>query len=54
VSERFRPRTFGLKVAAFNQRAIRVYERVGFTPVREFVQQTNGGDWAFLEMTRPA
>jgi ribosomal-protein-alanine N-acetyltransferase len=51
--ERFSPREFRLKVARFNERAIRVYERTGFSPVREFVQRTNGGEWPFVEMTRP-
>jgi ribosomal-protein-alanine N-acetyltransferase len=52
--ERFRPETFRLAVATFNRRAIRVYERAGFAPVREFDHETNGGRHRFLEMARPA
>jgi [ribosomal protein S18]-alanine N-acetyltransferase len=51
---RFEPAQFVLSVATFNRRAITVYERVGFTPVRVFMHSTNGGDWEFVEMRRPA
>jgi ribosomal-protein-alanine N-acetyltransferase len=44
---------FRLKVATFNQRAIRVYERAGFHPARIFMHTTNGGEYEFLEMTMP-
>jgi [ribosomal protein S18]-alanine N-acetyltransferase len=47
----FRPATFRLAVATFNERAIRVYERAGFHPVREYDHATNGGVHRFLEMT---
>ena len=52
--QRFRPRTFRLSVAAFNQRAILVYERAGFIRGRVFQQETNGGIYDFVEMTRLA
>jgi ribosomal-protein-alanine N-acetyltransferase len=51
---RFEPTEFVLSVATFNRRAIAVYERAGFTPVRVFMHSTNGGDWEFVEMRRPA
>jgi len=51
---RFEPADFVLSVATFNRRAITVYERAGFTPVRIFMHSTNGGDWEFVEMRRPA
>jgi [ribosomal protein S18]-alanine N-acetyltransferase len=54
AGQRFTPRRFRLSVAAFNERAIRVYERAGFTPLRTFDHATNGGIHRFLEMTRPA
>lgn len=40
-----------LEVAAFNRRAIKVYERVGFTAGRRYSQATNGGQYQFIEMT---
>jgi ribosomal-protein-alanine N-acetyltransferase len=52
--ERFRPTTFRLAVATFNERAVRVYERAGFQRVREYDHKTNGGTHRFLEMARPA
>jgi [ribosomal protein S18]-alanine N-acetyltransferase len=51
---RFRPEEFSLAVAAFNGRAITVYERVGFSRVRTYVHRTAGADWEFVEMRRPA
>jgi ribosomal-protein-alanine N-acetyltransferase len=49
---RYAPDEFTLSVASFNRRAITVYERVGFAPVRVFTHQTNGGEWEFVEMRR--
>ncbi len=51
---RFRPDRFRLAVAAFNRRAIKVYERTGFVVTRTFVHETNGGFFPFVEMERPA
>jgi ribosomal-protein-alanine N-acetyltransferase len=48
--ERFQPRTLRLAVAAFNRRAITVYERVGFAITKAFMQTTNGGVYEFVEM----
>ena len=50
AAERFRPRRFKLAVVTFNQRAITVYERVGFAITQRFVQNTNGGHYEFVEM----
>jgi len=41
-------------VAEFNQRAINVYQRVGFKVVEKFQQDTNGGTFPFLRMSAPA
>ena len=51
---RFAPRRFTLSVAAPNERAIRVYERVGFRRGEGFAQRTNGGEYPFLSMGREA
>jgi ribosomal-protein-alanine N-acetyltransferase len=50
---RFEPAEFLLAVATFNRRAITVYARAGFVPVRTYLHATNGGEWEFLEMRRP-
>jgi ribosomal-protein-alanine N-acetyltransferase len=46
----FDPREFSLAVAAFNRRAITVYERAGFSEVRRYMHHTNNADWEFVEM----
>ncbi len=48
--ERYDPDEFRLSVATFNERAISVYESLGFERVREFRQQTNGDEYPFVEM----
>lgn len=53
--EQFAPRHFRLFVLSFNKRAMRVYERAGFTRVREFVQSNPvHGELEFIEMRREA
>ena len=54
VDGRFHPARFRLAVAAFNRRAITVYERAGFRQVAEFEQRTNGGLHRFVRMERAA
>ncbi|MGH0585229.1 GNAT family N-acetyltransferase [Bacillus mycoides] len=39
-----------LSVAAFNERAIKVYKRAGFEAVGTFIQKTNGSCFEFLKM----
>lgn len=39
-----------LSVATFNSRAIRVYEKAGFSVRRTYMQETNGGHYEFVEM----
>jgi ribosomal-protein-alanine N-acetyltransferase len=52
--KKFDPATFRLSVATFNQRAIRVYEKVGFKPDGVFMTETNSGQYEFLRMVRGA
>lgn len=52
--QHFAVRTFRLSVATFNQRAIKLYAKAGFTPTRTYQQHTNGGVHEFLEMTMEA
>ena len=54
IRESCAPTTFKLQVAAFNERAIKVYERAGFQRVRDYRHKTNRGEFEFVEMSRPA
>ena len=52
--ERYDPERFELAVAAFNDRAVAVYEAVGFRCMETYSQATNGGVHEFLRMDREA
>jgi [ribosomal protein S18]-alanine N-acetyltransferase len=54
ATERYAPTRFRLYVAAFNRRAIKVYERAGFAVTRTLDRETNGGVFRFVEMEREA
>ena len=49
---RFHPRQFRLQVAAFIQRAIRLYGKLGFQTEKTFLNRTNGGEYEFVSMIR--
>ncbi len=51
VIKDFSPDTITLSVATFNQRAIKVYRRLGFKDVHTFMQATNGSTYEFLKMS---
>lgn len=50
--ERYAPSLFRLYVVDWNERARRVYERVGFEPVGSVPASGQRGSHAFIEMTR--
>jgi ribosomal-protein-alanine N-acetyltransferase len=52
--QEFTPQRFLLYVFPWNKRAIRVYERAGFQPVRSYVQSNGAGGHEFVEMFRDA
>ncbi|WP_435156123.1 GNAT family N-acetyltransferase [Haladaptatus sp. DFWS20] len=52
AAERYDPDGFSLAVATFNERAISVYEEVGFERRETLMQETNGGEYEFFHMTR--
>ncbi len=50
--QQFKPDHFRLFVMAFNTRAIRVYERVGFQKSGTYMQHHTNGDHEFIEMRK--
>ncbi|UXH44024.1 GNAT family N-acetyltransferase [Rossellomorea vietnamensis] len=50
VQSEFKPKKITLSVATFNQRAIKLYRKVGFKDVETFMQDTNGSTFEFLKM----
>jgi|SRR5699024_1042388 len=47
---KFNPEEITLSVATFNERAIKVYKKIGFESVETFMQDTNGSRFEFLKM----
>lgn len=41
-----------LAVAKFNERAIKAYDKVGFSITEEYIQETNGGKYPFVKMRK--
>jgi [ribosomal protein S18]-alanine N-acetyltransferase len=52
AAERYPAARVTLAVAAFNRRAIAVYERAGFRAVEHYEHATNGGVHPFIRMER--
>ncbi|TGB02670.1 GNAT family N-acetyltransferase [Halobacillus salinus] len=52
AEKEYAPSMFTLSVAQFNERAIKVYEKVGFVYVEEFMQPTNGSIFPFIRMKK--
>ena len=52
AQKKYRPATFVLSVATFNQRAINVYRKAGFEDAEVFLQETNNSRYEFLRMIR--
>ena len=52
ITRQYGINNFSLSVAAFNKRAIKAYEAVGFTKSKVFVQYTNGGCYEFIQMVK--
>lgn len=52
VQTKYKPDKITLSVAAFNQRAIKVYQKLGFQEAGTFPQETNGGTYEFVKMVR--
>lgn len=50
--ENYPVQTIRLGVAAFNLRAQKLYQKAGFHTTREYLQETNGGHYPFIEMER--
>ena len=54
AKKKYRPNQFSLSVGLFNQRAIRIYEKVGFKFDVVFKNKTNNGEYEFLRMVKDA
>lgn len=50
AEEKFNPSMFSLSVAVFNERALKVYERVGFKIEKTMMVKSNGSVYPFYSM----
>lgn len=49
IQSEFKPEKITLSVATFNQRAIKLYRKIGFEDVEPFMQDTNASTFEFLK-----
>ncbi|WP_342429695.1 GNAT family N-acetyltransferase [Neobacillus sp. FSL H8-0543] len=49
---KYKPEKTTLSVATFNQRAIKIYRKIGFEELETFIQDTNGSSFEFLKMVK--
>ena len=54
AGERFAPAVFRATVAAFNRRALRAWEKVGFQPVETFASRVHADGLRFVVLMREA
>lgn len=52
IQQNYSYTTLRLAVATFNQRAINVYRKIGFSEVKTYQQATNGATYEFLLMEK--
>ena len=50
ISLNYEKKKIVLSVAAFNSRAIHLYEKCGFKRIKSFSQTTNGSIYEFMKM----
>ncbi|GGH86981.1 ribosomal-protein-alanine N-acetyltransferase [Pullulanibacillus pueri] len=50
IKGEYKPEKITLSVATFNQRAIKVYRKLGFNTINTFMQDTNGSTFEFQKM----
>lgn len=50
ILSEYNPDKITLSVATFNQRAIKVYSKMGFRDIDTYIQDTNGSTYKFLRM----
>lgn len=50
INHTYEPKQITLSVATFNQRAIKLYTRIGFRKQQVYIQETNGSTYEFMKM----
>lgn len=50
AKQNYNPQFITLSVAAFNERAIKVYKKAGFETFQTYIKETNGDHYEFIDM----